>query len=297
MIFSLITIFISLVIGIYLKKFNLIKLFNNLIITLFLPSLILANIPSMELFDLKNTFVLASGPWLLFILNFLFISLLNIKFHWSRRDFKTLVLVNGLGNTAFLGYPLIKSLLGDQAMPTGIIIDQLGTFLALSSLATIYVSHDSAAEEKSLWKPLKRLLTFPPFMTLIICLILNQNQFLINFKGVFNFISIPLAPFAIMVLGMQINFQKRIFLGSMSIISYSLLFKLMLFPLITYIIFRNSFTGINFKTIILQSSMAPMFSSLILINRFRLNAELAAIIIFCGVIVSLLTVPMWSVIL
>ena len=40
-----------------------------------------------------------------------------------------LAVVGGLGNTSFIGLPMIESFYGASGMPTGILIDQLGTYL------------------------------------------------------------------------------------------------------------------------------------------------------------------------
>jgi predicted permease len=294
MITSLALIFISLIFGILLKKYNLVNIFNNLIIYIFLPSLIFAYIPGITLINFSETFILASGPWFLFVLSYAYFRVLKRQIVFDKLDFKTLVIVNGLGNTAFLGYPLVKILLGEKAMPSSIIIDQLGTFLILSSLATIYAANEQVKTNQLLSTSLKKLLTFPPFMSLILSLVLNQNEILLRWENNFKIMSLPLTPFAVMVLGMQINFNLQIFQKHLKLILASLFLKLILFPTLIYFIYQKMISGIEFQSMVLQSSMAPMFSSLIIIQKFQLKSELAAMIIFCGVIVSLLTVPLWS---
>jgi predicted permease len=294
---SLAVIFLSLILGTLLKRFNFVKLFNNIIIFIFLPSLILAYIPSINLLGLSQTLILSSSPWILFLLSFLYFSILKNKLNIDKSDLKMLVLVNGLGNTAFLGYPLIKSLLGESAMPPAIIVDQLGTFLILSSLATIYASAGMIARENYFKSSFKKLFTFPPFLSLLLSLIFNQNEILLQFNNQFKYLSFPLTPFAIMVLGMQLNFDWKLFQKHSKLILVSMIFKLILFPVLVYLIYKNFISGTEFQAVLLQSAMAPMFSSLILINKFQLKSELAALIIFCGVIVSLITVPLWSIIL
>jgi predicted permease len=52
-----------------------------------------------------------------------------------------LILTAGLGNTSFLGFPIIEALYGQEGMKTAILVDQPGTFVVLSTLelsATMY---------------------------------------------------------------------------------------------------------------------------------------------------------------
>jgi predicted permease len=45
-----------------------------------------------------------------------------------------LILTAGLGNTSFLGFPIIEALYGQEGMKTAILVDQPGTFVVLSTL-------------------------------------------------------------------------------------------------------------------------------------------------------------------
>ena len=44
------------------------------------------------------------------------------------------MLVGGLANTSFVGLPMIEAFYGTADLPIGILIDQLGTYLVLSTL-------------------------------------------------------------------------------------------------------------------------------------------------------------------
>jgi predicted permease len=48
-----------------------------------------------------------------------------------------LILTAGLGNTSFLGFPIIEALYGQEGMKTAILVDQPGTFVVLSTLGII----------------------------------------------------------------------------------------------------------------------------------------------------------------
>ena len=53
-----------------------------------------------------------------------------------------LMLAGGLANTSFVGLPMIEAFFGAPSMATGILIDQLGTYLVLSTLGITSVARD-----------------------------------------------------------------------------------------------------------------------------------------------------------
>ena len=81
-------------------------------------------------------------PWLMFALGVWFFWALSARLKFSRETTGALMLAGGLANTSFVGLPMIEAFFGAPSMATGILIDQLGTYLVLSTLgitvATIY---------------------------------------------------------------------------------------------------------------------------------------------------------------
>jgi malate permease and related proteins len=69
--------------------------------------------------------------------------------------------------TSFVGLPMIEAFYGRSGIATGILIDQLGTYLVLSTLgitiAALY-SHGSARVSTVL----RRIVSFPPFVALVL---------------------------------------------------------------------------------------------------------------------------------
>lgn len=65
-------------------------------------------------------------PWLLFIIG----AALGNALRLPRRTVGALTLVGGFGNTSFVGLPMIESLHGADGLPLGLLIDQLGSYLA-----------------------------------------------------------------------------------------------------------------------------------------------------------------------
>ena len=68
--------------------------------------------------------------WVGFFMSYLFFNLLGKYFGWSRKLIGCLVITAGLGNTSFLGFPIIEALYGKEGLETAIIVDQPGSLLS-----------------------------------------------------------------------------------------------------------------------------------------------------------------------
>jgi predicted permease len=114
------------------------RVLNAFVISIALPGVVLSQLPPFfrglmagrEGRELSFLF-LPLLPWLIFGAAILFFRWVYQR-GWIRRDqFGLLVLSGGLGNTSFVGLPLLEALLGPTSIPLGILLDQLGKFLVL----------------------------------------------------------------------------------------------------------------------------------------------------------------------
>ena len=78
--------------------------------------------------------------WLLFGAGWLFFVCLARLLKLSRGVTGALVLVGGLGNTSFVGLPMIEAWYGKEFLGIGILADQFGSFLVLSTLGVLAAS-------------------------------------------------------------------------------------------------------------------------------------------------------------
>src|SRR4051812_15566084 len=151
------------------------KTLNAYVIAAAVPALVLAQLPPF-LRELEarvggtdaSLFFLPLIPWLIFGGAIAFFGLLYRRGFIRRDQWGLLALSGGLGNTAFVGFPLIEALLGPKNLPPAILLDQLGTFLALSVGGTLWISyfHHAGAEKFDWTKFFRELLQFPPFLAL-----------------------------------------------------------------------------------------------------------------------------------
>ena len=111
---NFIIIFLCFILGVLLKNVQRFPRSSSLTINLFiiyisLPALILNKFPPL-LKSLNLTglwWVPISMAWITFILSWILISHLGRKLNWSRAKTGALILTAGLGNTSFVGFPLL----------------------------------------------------------------------------------------------------------------------------------------------------------------------------------------------
>ncbi|HYS42791.1 MAG TPA: AEC family transporter, partial [Geobacteraceae bacterium] len=117
---------------------------NGFVIHVSLPALALLHIHNLR-FD-STLLYSAAMPWLLFGAGALFFRYLGRFLSLSRATVGALILVGGLGNTSFVGLPMIEAYYGKEFIGTGLIVDQLGSFLVLSTMGIFVATLYSAGE-------------------------------------------------------------------------------------------------------------------------------------------------------
>ena len=215
-------------------------------------------------------------------------------FGWSNKLIGCLLLTAGLGNTSFVGIPVIQALYGDEGIKTLIIVDIPGTVVVLSSLGMITAI--SYSKGKSSAKSiLLNLFKFPPFVAFIIGLImlLFNLHFPIEIKDVLGKIMATISPLALVSVGFQLKIERRSkhwkFLG------LGLFYCLIIWPVLCFILYCLVFdqTGLPIKVSIMEAAMPPMITGAIVAAQYGLKPRLANMMIGVGIPISFLTMAIW----
>lgn len=267
---------------------------NWWVINVALPALVLDLIPRVT-FDTQlwlpvaAMFIVFGGAWLLF-------GLLGPRMGWSRGRIGALTLVCGLGNTSFMGYPMMQALHGQAGLSLAVVADQLGTFPLLASggvmVASIYAGRSASAGVI-----VRRILTFPAFVALIVGIGAGVfGGWPAALHDVFAPLGATLTPLALFSVGMQ--FQFRLGKGQTDALALGLGWKLLLAPWLCWLLARASGVGGLMMTVsVLQAAMAPMISAAILADEYELDPQLANAVLSAGIVLSLLTIPLGNALL
>ena len=236
-----------------------------------------------------------SMAWIVFIASVAVFVAAGRIFGWSSRTVGALVLTAGLGNTSFLGFPLLRALYGEGAIPVAVLTDQPGSFLVLSTLGLLAASFFSSGRT-SLAAVLRRMARFPPMWALIASVLLRP----VSFGGpVLLFLRLGnrcLVPLALISVGGALNFQRAHLNRERSPLAAGLLYKLVLAPLgmallLVVCLHRR---GEAVRITLVEAAMGPMITGAIVAVENGLDAELCSLLVGVGVPLCLITVPLWA---
>jgi hypothetical protein len=296
---ALLLLFVCLVLGGCVVRFakpppGIVPGINWWVINVALPALVLELIPKLT-FDAQLWFPVAA-MWLTFFGAWLLFGLLGPRLGWSRQRTGALILVCGLGNTAFMGYPLLQALHGQPGLTLAVVADQLGVFPLLAS-AGVVVACLYAGRTPKPAAIVRRMLTFPAFVALIVGIaVAALGGWPDWLDGVLSPIGATLTPLALFSVGLQFKFQ----LGDRQLgaVGWGLGWKLLLAPLLCWGMGVAAGIGGLVLTIgVLQAAMAPMISAAILADQYDLEPALANTVLGAGIVLSLLTIPLGNLLL
>src|SRR5690606_19433956 len=94
---------------------NAAETLNLLVLYVCLPAAILVNVPKLR-FDISLV-ALAALPWLVAGVAWVLVALVARWAKFRRDETVVLMLCTMLGNTSYVGFPMVEALLGPQALP------------------------------------------------------------------------------------------------------------------------------------------------------------------------------------
>jgi len=296
---ALLLLFTCLVLGALVARFarppaGIVHGINWWVINIALPALVLALVPKVKVdtqlwFPVAAMWVVFFGAWLVF-------AVLGKVLGWSRERIGALTLVCGLGNTSFMGYPMMQALHGKEGLALAVVADQLGCFPLLAS-AGVAVASLYAGRTPQPAVIARRILTFPAFLSLVLGVIVGAlGGWPSVVEGVFAPMGATLTPLALFSVGLQFKFH----LGERQLpaLLAGLGWKLLLAPLAAWGLgLAAGIGGLTLTVGVLQAAMAPMISAAILADEYKLEPSLANTVLGAGIVLSLITIPLGNALL
>ncbi|MBM9577559.1 AEC family transporter [Leptospira sp. 201903070] len=278
---------------------NSAQVLGSFVIYVSLPSLILANVPSILL---EFSFIyLALMPWLVFGISIVFFYFAGRFFHWTSETRISVTLCCGLGNTSFVGLPVLRMFYGEEVTSAVLIADQFGTFLCLAIpgflLAVRYLPENKKKNDPKLFESiLKRLFTFPPFLALLFSFFLRLFTIPEAIHSVFKTLGETLVPIALFTVGFQLRFsdpdsqEKESESSFGTALLTGLIYKLLFAPILIFLCYF--FLKVNPKHIriaVLEAGMAPMITASVVALQMGFRPVLSAAFPGIGLLFSIPT--------
>lgn len=263
---------------------------NGYIVHVSLPALTLHHLRHLS-FDASVAAPLAMA-WVLFAAGVAFFLAAQRLFRWPAATTGALILTGALGNTSFVGLPMIECFFGREHVGLGILIDQLGTYVVLSTVGLLIAATFSAGE-LSVRAVARRMFTFPPFLAVLVALASAPLPLPEWVDGLFARLGDTLAPLALLSVGYQLRLGavrsrwRPLFAG--------LGYKLVVGPLTVFAVFAGFYDLGNpaLQVAIFEAAMAPMIGGAIVATQHKLDPELGTLMLGVGIPLSFLTLPVW----
>ena len=296
---ALLILFTCLALGILARRYanlpdGIVQGINWWVLNVALPALVLALVPQVPLdshlwFPVAAMYVTFFGAWAVF-------ASLGRAFDWSRHRIGCLILVCGLGNTSFMGYPMMEAMHGKAGLSIAVIADQLGCFPLLAS-AGIVVASLYSGRATSATAIVRRVFTFPAFLALLVGILVGvAGGWPVAVDKVLMQLGQTLTPLALFSVGLQ--FRLHLQREQVGALVAGLGWKMLLAPLLMLGIgLAAGVGGLTLTVGVLQAAMAPMISAAILADQHGLEPRLANTVLGAGILLSLLTIPLGNALL
>jgi predicted permease len=282
-------------IGMALRRFGLLrrqdtKPLTNVIVYVALPALIFTSVARAPL---SIELLKAAGvAWA--------VSLAALSVAWEvahalnlpRRTAGAFVLVAALGNTGYLGYPVVRALLGEGAMPAAVFYDVFGTVAVLFTLG-IAVAARQGEHEGGL-NVLKELLTFPAMVALLVALAYRLvplpvavSNTVMDWTGIAASMAMPL-----IMVSLGVSLDTTALRGSFKPLGAAAGIKLLLLPVLAVAVATIMRDRSMLHLLALQAGMPSMMLSLVVGERFKLDTTFIAATILLTTVACLVTIPL-----
>lgn len=272
---------------------SLSTLLTRLVINVILPMLILYQVPNLRWND--SFLVPVALHWAALLASVFAVHVVSKLFRFERATQGALLLLVPLGNTSFMGIPLVEALFGANGVPYAIMYDQFGSFLAVSTYGLLIAAYYGRQNNVGWALLVKRALYFPPFMTLIIALLLPVDVWEVVFVWIEPILhrgAQLLMPCAMLAIGMQL----RVKLPSATVkpLLIGLGLKLWIIPGFALgLLWISSGGGIAASVSILQMAMPPMITAAILAIDNDLDSDLSVAMSGIGIVASCFSLPVF----
>lgn len=293
---NFILIFICLAAGMGLQRLSLFEdnaplTLNLYVIWVALPALILRQVPMLSFST--DLFILLLMPWLMTVLGAVLVLMASRLLCWSRDVTAVLLLTVPLGNTSFLGIPMIEAFWGTEMVSYGIIYDQFGSFLALSTYGSFILALYSEQQRQSAGAILKKVLTFPPFMALLVALVLSKPLQQPAIAASLSLIASSLVPVVMFAIGLQLKIKLAP--GQTFPFCFGLTTKLLIAPFAALLICK--LLGLDSsaaRIAVFEAGMPPMVTAGAMAMSVGFAPRLTAALVGWGILLSFASLSLLS---
>jgi len=269
---------------------NTAQVLNLFVIYVSLPALVLIKVP--ELVFSKELLAPALMPWFMLVVSAVLVLALAKLCGWQNDTKGALLLLVPLGNTAFLGIPMVRAFFGEEGIPYAVLYDQLGSFLALATYGSAVLAVYGRAEGKpTVRSVIRKIISFPPFICLLLAFVFRAFPLPGTLTVLLHTLAATLVPVVMIAVGFQ--FTLRLSPEVLRPLAVGLLVKLALAPCVAFLVCRIfSFDNLAAQVSVFEAGMPPMVSAGAMAIMAGLSPKLTAALVGVGILLSFVTLPL-----
>ncbi len=262
---------------------------NMIALYLALPAIILLKAPQLSL--TKEMMVPVFIAWTMLIFSALLVYLLGKRFKWSRETIAVLMLVVPIGNTSFMGVPMVNAFFGEQGLPFLIVYDQFGTMLIFAGFGSVILALHESEGTVNPMRIIRQAVTFPPTIALAVGLSLRFWPYPEMVVRLLEKMGSMMTPLVMTAIGFQL--QIRMNPKNLQPLCFGLAIKLMVAPLAALLLCSLlGLQSLGVDVSIFEAGMPPMVTAGALAIAAGIAPELAAALVSLGMALSFATLPL-----
>jgi predicted permease len=238
-------------------------------------------------------FLSAASLILFCLIIFVLLSILKIE-----KNVKTAVFLSAIvGNTIYMGFPVIELGLGKEYLSSGALIASV--YLIIALLISIFAIRYWQGQDRRIAEQLKEFFKNPLVISVFIGIILSflklEYPLILSFKKSIAMLGLTASPVALFAMGGFL--YGRFLRENLNFVILASFLKLIAFPIIiflgSYYLFNlYALNAVDLKILILLSSMPVAVTTFVITERFNLDKALVGNSILISTILSFFVAPL-----
>ncbi|MDR0543562.1 MAG: AEC family transporter [Dysgonamonadaceae bacterium] len=293
---NFILIFVCISVGVVLSKSRILpadahKSINAWVLYIALPALSLRFVPEIEwnihlLLPVLTPLLVWTGAWL-------FVSIYDRRRRLSAGSRTALLVTCGLGNTAFIGFPMIAAFFGESEIHHAVVVDQV-TFILFATVAVVAILRTSSEKSKDIGFlfVLKKVFRFPPFIACLLALIFPRFIDISAANPLLDKLVATMSPMALFSVGLQL--KPGAIKDEWRLVSAGLVYKLVLAPFLAFLLALLLHSSDNQARVsVFEAGMSSHITVSLLAAQHNLNPKYCSLVVGLGIIFSFFTLTGW----
>ena len=283
---------IMIMVGLFLKHFNFLdssdsQVLNKIVVNIALPCLIFINLskatinPDVMVLPVTAIFLVFTTAVMAYIYS---------RFrNYSKSTTWTIILASSMMNTAFIGYPVIMGVLGNEGFISSIFYD-----MAMALMFVLYAMILVGVFGGNKRQVIRDGLTFMPLWAVLFALIFNFFNIELGYvlETSLGYLSQATIPLIKLSLGLTLDLNSV--KSNISDTAFILFTRLLFAPILILIIYKAlDIQSLIYNVAVLDSAMPIAMNCLVLSINYDLDNELMASAIFLSTILCVVTLTLF----